>query len=59
MPRLYHRVPKIQPKMQHVFPEDMLHLCCETREKGSVWLANYALVMFDVPHRNPRAYDGN
>ena len=57
MSRLHHRVPKIQPEMQHLFTEDMLHLRCETGEKCSVWLANYALVLSDVSHRNPRAYD--
>ena len=57
MSRLHHRVPEIQSEVQHVFSEDMLHLRGETCQIRSVWLANYALVLSDVSHRNPRAYD--
>ena len=59
MPGVFDRVPKKVTEMQHLFPEDMLHLRGETREKCSVWLANYALVLSDVSHRNPRAYERN
>ena len=58
MSRLHHRVPEIQPEMRDLQTENLLQLRCETREKCSVWLANYALVLSDVSHRNPRAYDG-
>ena len=58
MPGVFDRMPKIQPEMRDLQAENLLQLRCETREKCSVWLANYALVLSDVPHRNPRAYDG-
>ena len=57
MSRLHHRVSEIQPEMRDLQAENLLQLRCETREKCSVWLANYALVLPDVSHRNPRAYD--
>ena len=58
MPGVFDRMSKIQPEMQHVFPKDMLHLCCKTGEKCAVWLANNALVLSDVSHGDTRAYDG-
>ena len=51
-------MPQKLTQVQHVQKRYMLQLRCETREKCSVWLANHALVLSDVPHRNPRAYDG-
>ena len=57
MPGVFDRMPKIQPEMQHVFPEDMLSMRCETGQIVPKRLANYALVLSDVSHRNPRAYD--
>ena len=57
MPGVFDRMPKIQPELQHVFSEDMLHLRGEVGEECSVWLANHEVVMSDVSHRNPRAYD--
>ena len=45
--------------MQHVFPEGMLHLRCETGRIVPKRLANYALVLSDVPHDDTRAYDGD
>ena len=58
MPHLFKRMPQNISEMQHVFSEDMLQLRCETREKRSVWLANYAVVLPDVSHGDTRAYDG-
>ena len=57
MSRLHHRVSEIQPEMRDLQAEDMLQLRCETGQIRSVWLANHALVLSDVSHRNPRAYD--
>ena len=57
MPRLHHRVSESQPDLRDLQAENLLHLRCEIGEKCSVWLANYTLVLSDVPHRNPRAYD--
>ena len=58
MSRLHHRVPEIQSEVQHVFSEDMLSMRCETGQIVPKWLANHEVVMSDVSHRNPRAYDG-
>ena len=57
MPGVFDSMPQKLTEMQHVFSEDMLHLRGEIGEECSVWLANYALVMSDVSHRNPRAYE--
>ena len=57
MPGVFDRMPQNISEMQHVFSEDMLHLRCETREKRSVWLAHYAVVLPDVSHRDTRAYE--
>ena len=57
MSGVFDRMPQNISEMQHVFSEDMLHLRCETREKRSVWLAHYAVVLPDVSHGDTRAYD--
>ena len=57
MPGVFDKMPKKLTEMQHLFPENLLHLRGETCQIRSVWLANYALVLSDVSHRNPRAYD--
>ena len=58
VPGVFDRMPQKLTQMQHVFSEDMLHLRGEVGEECSVWLANHEVVMSDVSHRNPRAYDG-
>ena len=58
MPGVFDKMPKKLTEMQHLFPENLLHLRGETCQIRSVWLANYALVLPDVSNRNPRAYDG-
>jgi hypothetical protein len=57
VPGVFDRMPQKLTQMQHVFSEDMLHLRGEVGEECSVWLANHEVVMSDVSHRNPRAYD--
>ena len=44
--------------MQHVFPEEMLSMRCETGQIVPKRLATYALVLSDVSHDDTRAYDG-
>ena len=57
MSRLHHRVSEIQPEMRDLQAEDVLHLRCETGQIVPKRLARYDVVMSDVSHRNPRAYD--
>ena len=57
MPRLHHRVSEIQPEMRDLQAEDMLLLRCETGQVMSKRLARFEVVMSDVSHRNPCAYD--
>ena len=59
VPGVFDRMPQKLTQMQHVFSEDMLHLRGEVGEECSVWLANHEVVMSDVSHRNPRAYERN
>ena len=59
MPGVFDKMPKKLTEMQHLFPENLLQLRGEVGEKCSVWLANYALVLSDVSHRNPCAYERN
>ena len=58
MPHLHHRVSEKLTEMQHVQTKGVLHMRGETCQIRSVWLANHALALSNVPHRNPRAYDG-
>ena len=57
MSRLHHRVSEIQPEMRDLQAKDVLHLRCETCQVVSQRLARFKVVMSDVSHRNPRAYD--
>ena len=57
VPGVFDRMPQKLTQMQHVFSEDMLHLRGEVGEECCVWLANHEVVMSDVSHLNPRAYD--
>ena len=57
MPGVFDKMPKKLSEMRDLQAEDMLHLRGEVGEKCSVWLANHALVLSDVSHRNSRAYD--
>ena len=57
MSRLHHRVSEIQPEMRDLQAKDVLHLRCETGQVVSKRLARFEVVMSDVSHRNPRAYD--
>jgi hypothetical protein len=58
MPRLHHRVSEIQPEMRDLQAEDMLQLRRETGQVVPKRLARHALAVPNLPHRNPRAYDG-
>ena len=58
MSRLHHRVSEIQPEMRDLQAENLLQLRGEVGQIRSLWVANHALVLSDVSHRNPRAYDG-
>ena len=57
MSRLHHRVSEIQPEMRDLQAEDMFLLRCEIGQVVSKRLARFKVVMSDVSHRNPRAYD--
>jgi dsDNA-binding SOS-regulon protein len=57
MPGVFDRMPEKLTQMQHLLSKDMLHLRGKVGEECSVWLANHEVVMSDVSHRNPRAYD--
>ena len=57
MSRLHHRVSEIQPEMWDLQAENLLQLRGEVGQIRSLWVANHALVLSDVSHRNPRAYD--
>jgi hypothetical protein len=59
VPGVFDRMPQKLTQMQHLLSKDMLHLRGKVGEKCSVWLANYALVLSDVSHRNPCAYERN
>jgi len=58
MPGVFDRMPQIISEMQHVFSEDMLHLCCKTDSQCAMRLANLSLCLSDVSHGDTRAYDG-
>jgi len=57
MSRLHHRVSEIQPEMRDLQAEDMFLLRCEIGQVVSKRLARFKVVLSDVSHRNPRAYD--
>ena len=57
MSRLHHRVSEIQPEMRDLQAEDMLHLRGKVGQIVPKWLARFEVVMSDVSHRNPCAYD--
>ena len=58
MPGVFDKMPKKLTEMQHVFSEDMLHLRGKVGQIVPKWLARHALAVPNLPHRNPRSYDG-
>ena len=58
MSRLHHRVPKKLSEMRDLQAENLLQLRGETGQVVPKWLARHALAVPNLPHRNPRAYDG-
>ena len=57
MPGVFDKMPKKLTEMQHLFPENVLSMRCETGQVVSKRLARDEVAMSDVSHRNPRAYD--
>ena len=57
MPGVFDRMPEKLTQMQHLLSKDVLSMRCQIGQIVPKWLARFEVVMSDVSHRNPRAYD--
>ena len=58
VPGVFDRMPEKLTQMQHLLSKDVLSMCVEAGQIVPKWLARHALAVPNLPHRNPRAYDG-
>jgi hypothetical protein len=58
VPGVFDKMPEKLTQMQHLLSKDVLSMRVEAGQIVPKWLARHALAVPNLPHRNPRSYDG-